>query len=46
MRQRPVIVPGGYKNSTEAYFVSTGRERLIRSHSSARISFELSGNWN
>ena len=23
-----------------------GRERLIRSHSSARFCFELSGNWN
>ena len=27
-------------------FVSTGRERLIRSHSSARFSFKLSGNSN
>ena len=27
-------------------FVNTGRERLIRSHSSARFSFELSGNSN
>ena len=26
--------------------VVTGRERLIRSHSSARFSFELSGNLN
>ena len=26
--------------------ISTGRERLIRSHSSARFSFELSGNSN
>ena len=25
---------------------NTGRERLIRSHSSARFSFELSGNSN
>ena len=25
---------------------TTGRERLIRSHSSARFSFELSGNLN
>ena len=27
-------------------FVNTGRERLIRSHSSARFCFELSGNSN
>ena len=26
--------------------LATGRERLIRSHSSARFSFELSGNSN
>ena len=26
--------------------LGTGRERLIRSHSSARFSFELSGNSN
>ena len=26
--------------------ITTGRERLIRSHSSARFSFELSGNSN
>ena len=26
--------------------VATGRERLIRSHSSARFCFELSGNSN
>ena len=31
----------------EKYIISnTGRERLIRSHSSARFSFELSGNSN
>ena len=28
------------------YFDNTGRARLIRSHSSARIYFELSGNSN
>ena len=28
------------------FFQYTGRERLIRSHSSARFSFELSGNSN
>ena len=27
-------------------YVGTGRERLIRSHSSARFCFELSGNSN
>ena len=27
-------------------YTNTGRERLIRSHSSARFSFELSGNSN
>ena len=29
-----------------AWFVDTGRVRLIRNHSSARISFKLSGNTN
>ena len=29
-----------------AWFVDTIRARLIRKHSSARISFELSGNTN
>ena len=28
------------------YFMTTGRERLIRSHSSARFCLELSGNLN
>ena len=32
-------------NITQKYFF-TGRERLIRSHSSARFCFELSGNSN
>ena len=32
------------QTKAELYF--TGRARLIRSHSSARISFELSGNSN
>ena len=31
---------------TDAYHTTTGRERLIRSHSSARFCFELSGNSN
>ena len=30
----------------EEIFPTTGRERLIRSHSSARFCFELSGNSN
>ena len=30
----------------EHYHATTGRERLIRSHSSARFCFELSGNSN
>ena len=32
--------------TTDVIFYNTGRERLIRSHSSARFSFELSGNSN
>ena len=32
------------KNVHEKLIVITGRERLIRSHSSARFCFELSGN--
>ena len=35
-----------FKNSFEEVFTCTGRERLIQSHSSARFSFELSGNSN
>ena len=35
-----IIVPGSLHNGY------TGRERLIRSHSSARFCFELSGNSN
>ena len=30
----------------QVFKLCTGRERLIRSHSSARFSFELSGNSN
>ena len=33
-------------NENSDKFVNTGRERLIRSHSSARFCFELSGNSN
>ena len=32
--------------STSSVCIATGRERLIRSHSSARFCFELSGNSN
>ena len=32
--------------NTGKYYPCTGRARLIRSHSSAGISFELSGNMN
>ena len=39
------IVFNEYKDSFPV-LVNTGRERLIRSHSSARFSFELSGNSN
>ena len=34
------------RNTTSKMFITTGRERLIRSHSSARFCFELSGNSN
>ena len=37
--------PYGFMQSSLKVCV-TGRERLIRSHSSARFSFELSGNSN
>ena len=33
-------------NFVRIYKFHTGRERLIRSHSSARFCFELSGNLN
>ena len=44
-----VSIPGSSVHvicKTALYFQTSGRERLIRSHSSARFCFELSGNLN
>ena len=41
-----LTVPTGHFDALKATFVYTGRVRLIRSHSSARFCFELSGNSN
>ena len=44
---RKVIVLAGMGTTTVTLpFYTTGRARLIRSHSSARFCFELSGNSN
>ena len=42
----PVTSPVREELSSRIDKTSTGRERLIRSHSSARFCFELSGNLN
>ena len=38
-----MMLMGNFENSTK---LNTGQARLIRSHSSARFCFELSGNSN
>ena len=44
--QRKNTIYGEFKICFEIGKLTTGRERLIRSHSSARFCFELSGNSN
>ena len=41
-----ILVAEGYYTLVSQQHNVTGRERLIRSHSSARFCFELSGNSN